>query len=73
MLRIPTIQLTDHMKVKNKENKSVDTSFRLIIRNKIIMGCRRRKGHRREKGGEEEIEGDRIRYGKRQKYKGSGN
>ena len=36
-LRIPTIQLTDHMKLKKKEGQSVDTSVLLGRGNKIPM------------------------------------
>ena len=37
-LRIPTIQFTDHIKLKKKEVQSVDASFLLKMGNKIIMG-----------------------------------
>jgi hypothetical protein len=36
-LRIPKIQFTDHMKLKKKEDQSVDTSVPLIRVNKIPM------------------------------------
>ena len=36
-VRIPKIQLTDHMKLKKMEDQSVHTSV-LIMRNKIPMG-----------------------------------
>jgi hypothetical protein len=36
-LRIPTIQFTKHMKLKKKEDHSVDTSFLLRMGNKILM------------------------------------
>ena len=35
-LRIPTIQLTDHVKLKKKEDQSVDASVLLRKGNKII-------------------------------------
>ena len=35
--RIPKIQFTDHMKLKKKEDQSVDTSFLLIRGDKIPM------------------------------------
>ena len=36
-LGIPKIKFTDHMKIKKKEDQSVDTSFLLKIGNKIPM------------------------------------
>jgi hypothetical protein len=38
MLRIPKIQFTDHMKLKKKEDQSMDTSVLLRSGNKIPMG-----------------------------------
>jgi hypothetical protein len=64
-LRIPMIQLTDHMKLNKKKDQSVDASIPLRRENKIITGG---KGER-DLGGREEGEwergGGRIRYGKR--------
>jgi hypothetical protein len=40
-LRVPKIQLTDHMKFKKKGNQSMDTSVLLRRGNKILMGGRR--------------------------------
>jgi hypothetical protein len=57
-LRIPTIQLIDHMKLNKKEDQSVDASILLRRWNKIIMG-----GRGRDLGGKM---GSRIRYGQRQ-------
>ena len=37
---IPTIQLTDHMKLKNREDQRVDASVLLRRGNKIIKGSR---------------------------------
>ena len=37
-LRICKIQFTDHMKLKKKEDQSVDDSLLLRRRNKILMG-----------------------------------
>jgi hypothetical protein len=37
-LRIPKIQFAKHMRIKKKEDQSVDTSFLLRIGNKIPMG-----------------------------------
>ena len=37
---IPTIQLTDHMKLKKKEDQSMDASVLLRRGNKLITGCR---------------------------------
>ena len=36
-LRLPKIQFAKHMKLKNKEEQSVDTSFLLRMGNKIPM------------------------------------
>jgi hypothetical protein len=47
-LRIPTLQLTDHMKLNKKEDQSVDASILLRRGNKIITGGRGRKGPGRE-------------------------
>jgi hypothetical protein len=64
-LRIPTIQLTDHMKLKKKEDQSVDASVLHRRRNKIIMGSRGqegfggKRGGRREKGAGSGVGGDR--------------
>ena len=37
-LRIPKIQVTDHMKLKRKEDQSVDAPVLLRRGNKILMG-----------------------------------
>jgi hypothetical protein len=42
---------TDHMKLKNKEDQSVNASILLRIGNKIIPGSRGREGPRMETGG----------------------
>jgi hypothetical protein len=47
-LRIPKIQLTDHMKLKEKEDQSVDVSVLLRKGNKILM-----RGHTKTKYGAE--------------------
>jgi hypothetical protein len=39
-LRIPKIQFTDHMKLKKKEDQSVEASVLLRRGNKIIMGAK---------------------------------
>jgi hypothetical protein len=44
-------QLTDHRKLKKKEDQSVNASILLRRWNKIIMEGRVRKGTRRERGG----------------------
>jgi hypothetical protein len=56
--RIPRIQLKDYMKLKKKEDESVDTSVLLIRGNKIITGGRegrdlggREKGRGGKSGG----------------------
>ena len=51
------IQLTDHMKLKKKEDQSVDASVLLRRGNKIIMEGRRREGPGRKIGGREENKG----------------
>ena len=66
-LRISTIQLTDHMKLKNKENQNVDASVLLRRENKIITGGRGWEGLERKRGGERGKRGQgRISYGKKQ-------
>jgi hypothetical protein len=49
------IQLTDHMKLKNKEDISVDASVLVINGNTIIMGGRWWKGLGEERGGGEKV------------------
>jgi hypothetical protein len=51
-LRIPTIQLTDHMKLMKKENQNLDASVLLRRENKITLRGREREGLGRERGGE---------------------
>jgi hypothetical protein len=36
-LGVPKVQFTDHMKLKKKEDRSIDTSVFLRRRNKILM------------------------------------
>ena len=48
---IPMIQLTDHMKLKKKDQR-VDDSVLLRRRNKIIKGSRRWEGLERKRRGE---------------------
>jgi len=50
-------QLTDHMKLKKKEDQSVDASVLLRRGNKIITGGREREELGRKKGGGEEKRG----------------
>jgi len=75
-LRIPTIQLTDHMKLKKKENHNVDASVLLRSGNKIITGSRRKEGvgswegGRRGKGKGEQ---DQVWEETGEKYRESGN
>ena len=57
-VQIPTIQLTDQMKLKKKEGPNVDTSIPLRKRNKIIKGGRGREGPRWERGGDDKREQD---------------
>jgi hypothetical protein len=49
---LPTIQLTDHMKLKKKEHQSVDTLVLLRRENKILTGGRGREGLGRKRKGE---------------------
>jgi hypothetical protein len=60
---LPMIHLTDHMKLKKKEDQSVDASV-LIGSNKIFIGNGGWKGLGRKKGGGGK-NGGRIRYGRR--------
>ena len=53
-LRIPIIQLTEHMKPK-KEEQSMDASILLRRRNKIIS-----RGRRRERDGRKRTGGDKT-------------
>ena len=52
-LRIPTIQVTDHMKLNKKEDQSVDASVLLRRGNKIITEGRERdlEGERKSRAG----------------------
>jgi hypothetical protein len=61
-LRIPTIQSTNQMELKKKEDQIIDESFLHRTGNKIIPGDRKRKRPRRERGGGGKIMGKRIRY-----------
>ena len=58
------IQLTDHMKLKRKEDQRVDASVLLRRGNKIIKGSRGWEGLGRKRGEGGEKRG-RIRYGRR--------
>ena len=51
------IQFTDHMKLKKKEDQSVNASVLLRRGNKIIIGGRGRKEFGRKRRGEGEREG----------------
>jgi hypothetical protein len=51
-LRIPTIQLSNHMELKKKEEQSVNASILHRRGNKIITGGRERGGPERERGEE---------------------
>ena len=51
------IQLTDHTKLKEKEDQSMDASVLFTRGNKIIMGGRGWKGLGRKRGGGEENRG----------------
>ena len=57
------LQPTNYMKLKKKENQSVDASIQHRRENKIITGGRGRKGPWRERLGRG-IRRDRIRYWK---------
>jgi hypothetical protein len=68
--RIPTVQLTDHMKLKRKEDQRVDASVLLRRGNKIMEGSRgweglgrKRRGGRGKEGKNqvwEEMEGQEV-------------
>jgi hypothetical protein len=51
------IQLTDHMKVKKKQDQSLDASVLLRRGNKLIMGCIGWAGIWRKRGGGEDKKG----------------
>jgi hypothetical protein len=50
---MPTIQLTDHMKLKRKEDQSMDTSVLCSMGNKIIKESRGWEGLGKKRRGEE--------------------
>jgi hypothetical protein len=60
-LRIPIIQLTDHMKLKKKEDQRVDASVLLRRGNKILtegrewVGLGQKRGEGEEKGRQEQV------------------
>jgi hypothetical protein len=58
------IQLTDHMKLKKKEDQSVDASVFLTRGNKILRGGRGWEGLGRKRGGKRK-KAFRIRCGRR--------
>jgi hypothetical protein len=67
------MQLTDHMKLKKKEDQSVDASVLLRMVKKIIRSGRGRKESGRERGGSGNKEGPiQIREEMGEKYRGSG-
>jgi hypothetical protein len=63
-LRIPMIQLIDHMKLKMKEDQNVDTSVLFRRETQIVTGVRgwaglcRSKERKRKKGAESGVRGD---------------
>jgi hypothetical protein len=60
-LRIPMIQLTDHIKFKKKEDQSIDASVLIRMGNKIIIGGRGWSGLGRKRvGGEEKGAQDQV-------------
>jgi hypothetical protein len=60
----------DHMKLKRKEDQRVDASVLLRRENNIIKGSTGWEGFRRKRGWEGGKRG-RIRYGRKEMYKGS--
>ena len=56
-LGLPMIQLIDHMKLKKKEDQSVDASVLFRRGNKIIMGGREWEGLERKRGEKEKKRG----------------
>ena len=55
------------MKLNKKAGQSVDASVLFRMGNKIMMGGRGREGSQWEMRGEEKNQGNRVRYGTRQK------
>jgi hypothetical protein len=55
------------MKLNKKAGQSVDASNLFRMGNKIMMGGRGREGSQWEMRGEEKNQGNRVRYGTRQK------
>jgi hypothetical protein len=62
---IPMIQFTDYMKLKKKEDQSVDASILFRSGNKIIKWGRQWAGLGRKRGGERKKVG-RVNYGRRE-------
>ena len=73
-MKIPTVQLTDHMKLKRKEDQRVDASVLLRRGNKIIKGSRGWKelGRKRRGGGQKEGQ-NQVWEEMEEMYRGSGN
>jgi hypothetical protein len=70
---IPTLQLTDHMKLKRKENQRVDTLVLLRRGSKIIKGNRgwEKLGRKRRGGGGKEGQ-NHVWEKMKEMYRGSG-
>ena len=72
--QIPMIQLTDHMKLKKKEDQRVDASVLLRRGNKIIKGRRGWVGlGRKRRGGREKEVKNQVWEEMEEMYRGSGN
>lgn len=73
MLRIPIIQLTNHMKPKKKDDQRVDVSVLFRRGKKINTGGRGREGTRREGSGGGKRGGDQVwEETEAERYRGSG-
>jgi hypothetical protein len=72
-LRIPKIQFTDYVKLKKKEEQTVDASVLLSRKNKRLMGSRGWEGFGRKRGGQgRKGRQDQVWEGRGMIYRGSG-
>jgi hypothetical protein len=71
-LRIPTIQLTDHMKLKRKEDQRAGVSVLLRRGNNIIKGSREWEGLGRKRWGDKKGQ-NQVWEEMEEMYRGSGN
>ena len=71
--KIPKIQLTDHMKLKRKEDQRVDASVLLRRGNNIIKESRQWEGPRKKRGERGKEEKNQVWEEMEEIYRGSGN